>query len=417
MNDSMQQPYDYAPVLRGARGHGAKPHDASPTTCADPPRYESLVLDALDRHLTLGPVCFATPAGNRRVGPGDGNEPLTVRVADGDLFRKLLLGGSAGLGEAYVAGDFSVDDGRLPELLAVLSRSGLDRGLHQEPLLAVQRLGMRLGGAFRGRARRGASSAPMGAPHPHVRPAQHPGEGVQAPIATLPGTEPERICERLALESGQRLLHVGCGRGELIVHAAARHGVEAVGITDDRAHYQAALANIAAHGLKGRVKAYYADFTAIEGRFDRVASAGVLEQLPPRRHGRFFKAIAGALHPCGRALIHATVRNGGLPRHDPFIGRHAFPRGLSRLSAITRAVETSGLTLVGVENLAHHCIPAARRQLEAQEETAASLDPARRTETAERRRDYHLAWCVAATLAGRLAVYRLLLANQDPPPR
>lgn len=39
----------------------------------------------------------------------------------------------------------------------------------------------------------------------------------------------ELVCRKLGLRPGMRLLDVGCGWGEMVVHAATRHGVEAVG--------------------------------------------------------------------------------------------------------------------------------------------------------------------------------------------
>lgn len=39
------------------------------------------------------------------------------------------------------------------------------------------------------------------------------------------------ICRKLRLQSGERVLDVGCGWGGLLIHAARRYGVSALGIT------------------------------------------------------------------------------------------------------------------------------------------------------------------------------------------
>ena len=41
----------------------------------------------------------------------------------------------------------------------------------------------------------------------------------------------ELICQKLALQPGQRLLDIGCGWGGMAMHAAKHHGVTAVGVT------------------------------------------------------------------------------------------------------------------------------------------------------------------------------------------
>jgi Mycolic acid cyclopropane synthetase len=42
------------------------------------------------------------------------------------------------------------------------------------------------------------------------------------------------ICRKLRLRPGDRLLDIGCGWGGLVIHAAERYGVEALGITLSR---------------------------------------------------------------------------------------------------------------------------------------------------------------------------------------
>src|SRR5262249_29795082 len=51
----------------------------------------------------------------------------------------------------------------------------------------------------------------------------------------------EHVCRKLRLRPGQRLLDLGCGWSGLVIYAAQRHGVEAVGVTLSR--QQAELAN------------------------------------------------------------------------------------------------------------------------------------------------------------------------------
>ena len=49
----------------------------------------------------------------------------------------------------------------------------------------------------------------------------------------------EHICRKLDLKPDERFLDIGCGWGGLILHAAERYGVRAVGITlsDDQHAY------------------------------------------------------------------------------------------------------------------------------------------------------------------------------------
>ena len=64
----------------------------------------------------------------------------------------------------------------------------------------------------------------------------------------------DHICRKLDLRSGERFLDIGCGWGGLVLHAAERYGVQAVGITlsDDQHAYVSQ--QIESRGLTGRVE-------------------------------------------------------------------------------------------------------------------------------------------------------------------
>ena len=44
----------------------------------------------------------------------------------------------------------------------------------------------------------------------------------------------ELVAQKLGLTAGMRLLDVGCGWGSMVMHAAAEHGVRALGVTLSR---------------------------------------------------------------------------------------------------------------------------------------------------------------------------------------
>jgi cyclopropane-fatty-acyl-phospholipid synthase len=58
----------------------------------------------------------------------------------------------------------------------------------------------------------------------------------------------EMVCRKLALEPGQRVLDVGCGWGSFVIHAATRHGVNALGVTLSEPQAELARERVAAAG-------------------------------------------------------------------------------------------------------------------------------------------------------------------------
>src|SRR5204862_591056 len=63
----------------------------------------------------------------------------------------------------------------------------------------------------------------------------------------------DRICRKLRLAPGDRLLDIGCGWGGLIIHAAKRYGVMALGITRSDPKEVLARGGSGAGGVWGRL--------------------------------------------------------------------------------------------------------------------------------------------------------------------
>ncbi len=60
------------------------------------------------------------------------------------------------------------------------------------------------------------------------------------------------ICRKLRLRTGERLLDIGCGWGALVMHAAERYGVTAVGVTLSQPQAEYAQQAVEAAGLGDR---------------------------------------------------------------------------------------------------------------------------------------------------------------------
>ena len=88
----------------------------------------------------------------------------------------------------------------------------------------------------------------------------------------------ELVCRKLVLREDERVLDVGCGWGSFVIHAAAHHGVQAVGITLSSSQAELARRRVAEAGLEDRVEIRVADYrdlgAAETGRHSRSTEAG-----------------------------------------------------------------------------------------------------------------------------------------------
>lgn len=177
------------------------------------------------------------------------------------------------------------------------------------------------------------------------------------------------VCRKLRLRAGESMLDVGCGWGALIIHAAERYGVNALGITLSQAQATLARERIAAAGLGDRCRVEMRDYRDLPAgaSFDKIASVGMVEHVGVEHLPEYFDALYEALAPGGVLLNHGIVNATARPRgwrerlerriwkRDAFIEEYVFPDGrLGPLHAVVAAAEASGFETRDVESLREH---------------------------------------------------------------
>lgn len=392
---------------------------------------QELFLKILDRGITDARIRFEVGGRAVVVGhdpAGDGHDPdVTVQVANARVFTRTLAQGSLGLGESFMAGDFTVADGALPRFLEILLRNRLDRKIQEHPGTAL-RIGWRVGllrlvDTLRGKARNVQRHYDLGDDlfdafldstlTYSCGYAADPGDDLE----TLQRNKLERICQKLRLSPGDRLLDIGCGFGGLLVHAAKHHGVTATGVTLSRRHCARGQAVAACEGLADRVRIEYADFHEVTPEYERVVSVGMMEHVPFREYGRYFAKIAEVLTPDGLGLVHTIGANGITYAHDPFCQKYIFPASNQpRLSAIARGLERHGLAILDVENMIRHYGYTAAHWLQNFRANRARLDAERYDERFKRMWEFYLSSAVAAARASDAALYQVLFTKDYAAP-
>jgi cyclopropane-fatty-acyl-phospholipid synthase len=167
------------------------------------------------------------------------------------------------------------------------------------------------------------------------------------------------LCRKLRLRPGERLLDIGCGWGGLVIHAAQRYGVEALGIT--LSHNQAKLANdrIAQAGLQNRCRVELLDYRNLNDAsgFDKLVSVGMVEHVGESRLPLYFQHAWQLLRPGGVFLNHGIARRttDPQPAGPTFVSRYVFPDGeLIPVNATLRYAEEAAFEVRDVESLREH---------------------------------------------------------------
>ena len=382
-----------------------------------------LFLDILDRGIENARICFEIDGSEVTVGRGDGEGEVTIRVAEERFFRRVLTEGNLGLGEAFMDGDFTVEKGSLERFLEILLRSRLDRKIKAKPGAAARILLMRTADHLRGKAHNVQRHYDLGDDlfesfldstlSYSCGYAKDPGDDIE----TLQDNKLHRICQKLRLAEGERLLDIGCGYGGVLIHAAKHYGARGVGVTLSKNHCRSGQAAAAAAGVADRVEIRFADFNDVTGEFDKVVSVGMMEHVPRGEYRPYFSKIAEVLTPGGLGLVHTVGANSATNEHDPFTQKYIFPNSNQpRLSEIATGLEKHGLAILDVENMIRHYAYTATRWLENFRANRGRLDASRYDQAFQRMWEYYLACCVAAGYASDSALYQVLFTSDYAAP-
>jgi len=297
-------------------------------------------------------------------GPG-GSPDVTVRLHDRALHRKLLTNPKLYLGEAYMEGSLTIEEGTLYELLDLVTRNLAS--VERHPLQAVQE--------FIGRALRFI--------HTH-----NPVERAQRNVAhhyDLSGAlydlfldvdrqyscayfatdndtlelaqlnKKRHIASKLLLEPRHRVLDIGCGWGGLALFLAQSAKVDVTGITLSQEQHKVSESRAREAGLADRVRFHLLDYRLQQGRFDRIVSVGMFEHVGAKHYREFFRKVKDLLADDGVMLLHSIGRMEPPGATNPWLRKYIFPGGYTpALSEVMAAVEDIGLWVTDVEILRLH---------------------------------------------------------------
>ncbi|HXV93610.1 MAG TPA: cyclopropane-fatty-acyl-phospholipid synthase family protein [Pseudonocardia sp.] len=314
-----------------------------------------------------------------KIGPDTAEVAVRV-VSPRALARLATAPGSLGLARAYVTGDIEVEG----DLHAVLEAMA-DVALHDIPRARQIRLARRLMPVWLrhrppipeleyrppGRLHSKARDQRVISHHYDVSNrfyswvlgpsmtytcAVYPHEG--ASLEQAQAAKHELVANKLGLRSGMRLLDVGCGWGGMVMHAAAEHGVKALGVTLSRNQAEWAQAEITRRGLDGLAEVRHLDYRDVPlEEFDAVSSIGLTEHIGKARLPAYFAFLHARLRPGGRLLNHCITQpyTPAKRRTDPFIARYVFPDGqLEPIGHLVGVMNDAGFEIRHEENLREH---------------------------------------------------------------
>jgi cyclopropane-fatty-acyl-phospholipid synthase len=337
------------------------------------------------------------------------------------LLRRVAVGGSLGLAESYLAGDWQSND--LAPLLWALALNEEALGKQDEsaglPGL-VARLRHRLNANSRRGSRRNiAYHYDLG--NDFYRLWLDSGMSYSAAVFADEDEAHEqaqerkyaRMLELAGARPGQHVLEIGCGWGGFVDHAT-RRGMDITGITLSREQLAWASRRADAAGVADRTDLKFLDYRELSGRFDHIVSVEMFEAVGERYWGTFMHKVRECLKPGGRAALQViTIAEDAFARYREradFIQRYIFPGGmLPSVQAFDRAAAEAGLRVVRREFGGLDYARTLARWHTAFERCAAELARMGFDERFRRMWRYYFAYCEAGFRSGRIDLMRVAL--------
>ena len=346
--------------VKGARSSAAPQRNRASVIMYAP------LLKVLERIIRQGDLKVIDPNG-KAWRFGDGLPPtVTVRIKDHATERAIAFDPQLALGEAYMQGTFTVEEGgRIYEFLDLVMRS--------MPAEHLPRW-TRTADAFRFLTRRArqwnpASRAKRNVAHHYdldgalydlfldkdrqYSCAYYEPGNTDLDEAQL--AKKRHLAAKLALRPGQKVLDIGSGWGGLGLYLAKAGSVDVTGITLSEEQLGVARTRAAEAKLDRPVRFKLQDYRRLDGQFDRIVSVGMFEHVGVNHYGAYFRKVRELLSEDGVAVIHSIGRADKPTATNAFIAKYIFPGGyIPSLSEVLPAIERSGLYVTDIEILRLH---------------------------------------------------------------
>ena len=329
------------------------------------------MLHKLLARLHSGRLSLVDGGEHRDFGPGSGEAPhATIEVRHPAFYADAVFGGSIGVAESYMLGDWDTD--RLTDLirLMVLNREVVDgmdeRGLARLATPARKLLHWLNRNTQAGSRRNIAAHYDLGNDFFATfldETWMYSSAIFERPDMTLAEASTaklDRICRKLDLGPADHVLEIGSGWGGFALHAAAHYGCRVTTTTISSEQHALARSRIEAAGLADRITLLKQDYRDLTGQYDKLVSIEMIEAVGHQYYDDYFRQCARLLKPHGQFLLQgitiADQRFAAAASSVDFIQRYIFPGSTipSVTALLDSATRASDLRLFHLEDIGPH---------------------------------------------------------------
>lgn len=335
------------------------------------PFYEKLILSMLSK-MDKGTMNITMPGGEHiQLGDGSGNVVANVTVNNSDFFKRCVLYGDIGFGEAYVDGDWDTDSitnvikwflinvDNAPTVSGSSAKSIVLNILKFFNVLYHSKRDNNLKGSRKNISAHYDLNNDFFATFLDstmtYSGAYFKEEGMTLEQAQL--MKYDRLCKQLKLKPDDHVLEIGSGWGGNAIYMAKNYGCKVTSVTISEEQYKLAKEKVVKENLEHKVSIVLQDYRKLEGQFDKIVSVEMLEAVGANYYETYFKKCHELLKKSGILALQVITcpdsRFESLKNGVDWIQKHIFPGSLlPSVAAINKAINDTGdLTLLDLKDL------------------------------------------------------------------
>lgn len=322
-----------------------------------PARIRAVLKTLVD--LPRGSLAIRMPDGRAiRVGGNGPGPDAQVILHNWNLPMRAITGGTIGVAETYMAGDWeSPDVTTFLELFIVNTEEGEKLAGGSAILSALQRLRHWFNrNSHSGSRRNIAAHYDLGNAfyREWLDETMTYSSALYATgandLASAQRAKYQALMDDTGIRPGDHVLEIGCGWGGF-AEQAGKAGARVTALTISREQHEFASRRIHEAGLSERVEIRFQDYRDETGSYDRIASVEMFEAVGEEYWPVFFSKVKQVLKPGGTAGMQIiTINDDAFPlyrKRPDFIQRYVFPGGmLPSPSELVRQGKAAGLAYI-----------------------------------------------------------------------
>lgn len=395
--------------------------------------YQKQVMKLLEK-MTLGTLNVTMPDGTKRaIGNGQGEITANVKINNRSFFKRCVLYGDVGFGEAYVEGEWETDNITNVIkwfLLNVENAPGVSGSAAQSALLNVLKAFNTVRHLRRANSEKGSRKnisehydlnndffALFLDPSMTYSSAYFREEDLDLEQAQY--EKYDRLCQHLKLQPGDHVLEIGSGWGGNAIHIASKYGCKVTTVTISEEQYKLATERVAKHNLTDKVNVVVQDYRKVTGQFDKIVSIEMLEAVGAEYLEPYFKKCHELLKKDGILGIQVITcpdsRFEQLKNGVDWIQKHIFPGSLlPSVGALNEAINKTGdLTLVDLKDMGLHYARTLRTWYDRFNANLPAVKKLGFDEEFIRKWNYYLCYCEAAFAMRNINVMQMIYARPN----